>query len=517
MTAQTQTQQTRLTLGDPGPLEPQGRPVPDEFVLGAATAAYQIEGARHVDGRTDSIWDTFSHTPGAVVDGDTGDVACDHYQRYAVDVALMKSLGIQSYRFSTSWGRVCPDGGPVNVKGLDFYERLVDSLLEAGIAPWLTLYHWDLPQALEDRGGWTSRETVDRFVEYAGHVHDRLGDRVRTWTTLNEPFCAAFLGYTAGMHAPGRTSPADGLAAAHHLMLGHGRVVQELRARDAELELGLTLNFTVADPLDPSDPRDVDAARRVDAQMNRIFLDPVFRGAYPADLLEDVRHLGLEDRIMDGDLDVISTPIDVLGVNYYNGEAIGHTRPASALADSLNGGRTTRSPFPAADESFRHPRGLPVTAMDWEIQPEGLTRLLARLHAEYTGPAGVTLHVTENGAAFDDEADDEGFVVDRERTAYVRAHVGAILDAIDAGVPVRGYFYWSLLDNFEWAWGYAKRFGIVRVDYDTQVRTPKASALDLARTIATRRLLPPDAPVVPAPPSGIDHDTVTQPAGDPQA
>lgn len=468
----------------------QARPVPQDFVLGVATAAYQIEGARHVDGRTDSIWDTFAHTPGAVVGGDNGDVACEHHTRYAADVELMRSLGMQSYRFSTSWGRVCPDGGPVNAKGLDFYERLVDSLLDADIAPWLTLYHWDLPQALEDRGGWTARETVDRFVDYSLAVHDRLGDRVRTWTTLNEPFCSAFLGYTAGMHAPGRTSPADGLAAAHHLLLAHGRVVQELRARDASLELGLTLNFTVADPVDPTDPRDVDAARRIDGQMNRIFLDPVFRGQYPADLLEDVRHLGLEDHIMDGDLKVIATPIDVLGVNYYNGEAIGHEQPETALNDALNGGRETRSPFPAADAAHRHPRGLPVTAMDWEIQPEGLTRLLVRLHEEYAGPAGVALHVTENGAAFDDVADEDGFVDDRGRTAYVRAHLGAILDAVDAGVPVRGYFYWSLLDNFEWAWGYAKRFGIVRVDYDTQVRTPKASALDYARIIATRQLLP---------------------------
>ncbi|WP_020141672.1 GH1 family beta-glucosidase [Terracoccus sp. 273MFTsu3.1] len=491
MTAQTRTHQTLLTPGTTPATNLRiaaERPVPQDFLLGAATAAYQIEGARHDDGRTDSIWDTFSHTPGAVVDGDTGDVACEHYDRYAADVALMRSLGLQSYRFSTSWGRICPDGGPVNARGLDFYERLVDSLLESGIAPWLTLYHWDLPQALEDRGGWTSRETVDRFVDYALAVHDRLGDRVRTWTTLNEPFCSAFLGYTAGMHAPGRTSPADGLAAAHHLLLGHGRVVQELRARDASLELGLTLNFTVADPLEPSDPRDVDAARRVDAQMNRIFLDPVFRGEYPADLLEDVRHLGLTDHIMDGDLEVISTPIDVLGVNYYNGEAIGHEAPPAALSDSVNGGRFTRSPFPAADDAHRHPRGLPVTAMDWEIQPEGLTRLLVRLHEEYAGPAGVALHVTENGAAFDDAPDEDGFVDDRGRTAYVRAHLGAILDAVDAGVPVRGYFYWSLLDNFEWAWGYAKRFGIVRVDYDTQVRTPKASALDYARIISTRRL-----------------------------
>ena len=464
------------------------RPVPDGFVFGAATAAYQIEGAYHDDGRTDSVWDTFSRLPGAVVNGDTGDVACDHYHRFADDVAMMKSLGLQTYRFSTSWARVCPDGGAVNGKGLDFYERLVDSLLGAGIAPWLTLYHWDLPQALEDRGGWTTRETTDRFVDYALAVHDRLGDRVSTWTTLNEPFCAAFLGYTAGIHAPGRTSPEDGLAAAHHLMLAHGKTVAALRERDDSLKLGLTLNFTVPDPLDPDDARDVDGARRIDAQMNRIFLDPIFRGEYPADLLDDVRGLGLENHIVDGDLEVISTPIDVLGVNYYNGEAIGHEEPATALDDSVNGGRHTRSAFPAAPASFRHPRGLPVTAMDWEIQPDGLTRLLVRLQQEYAGPAGVELYVTENGAAFDDEPDADGFVDDTGRTAYLRAHVGAVLDAIDAGVPVRGYFYWSLLDNYEWAWGYAKRFGIVRVDYDTQVRTPKASALDYARIIATRAL-----------------------------
>jgi beta-glucosidase len=342
-------------------------------------------------------------------------------------------------------------------------------------------------------------------------VHDRLGDRVRTWTTLNEPWCSAFLGYTAGMHAPGRTSPADGLAAAHHLMLGHGKVVQALRDRDSSLELGLTLNFTVADPVDPTDWRYVDAARRIDAQMNRIFLDPIFRGAYPADLLEDVRDLGLEDHIMDGDLQVIATPIDVLGVNYYNGEAIGHEAPAATLDDSVNGGRATRSPFPAADDAHRHPRGLPVTDMDWEIQPEGLTRLLVRLHAEYAGPAGVALHVTENGAAFNDVPDDSGFVADRDRTAYVRAHLGAILDAVDQGVPVRGYFYWSLLDNFEWAWGYAKRFGIVRVDYDTQVRTPKASALDLARVIVTRQLPPPDSDLEPL---GAPHHRPPDPSGD---
>jgi beta-glucosidase len=464
------------------------RPVPADFLIGTATAAYQIEGARHEDGRGDSIWDTFSHTPGAVVGGDTGDVACDHYHRYPADVAMMKDLGLQSYRFSTSWARICPDGRTVNAAGLDFYERLVDELLGAGIAPWLTLYHWDLPQALEDEGGWTNRDVVARFTDYALAVHDRLGDRVPTWTTLNEPWCSAFLGYTAGIHAPGRTSPADGLAAAHHLLLAHGSAVRALRERDASLQLGITLNFTVADPRDANDPADVDAARRVDGQMNRVFLDPLFRGAYPLDLLQDVQGLGLEERIHDGDLEVISTPIDVLGVNYYNGEAVGHEPPAATLEDNVNGGRPTRSPFPAADSVHRHPRGLPLTAMDWEIQPDGLTRILLRLHEDYTGPAGVRLHVTENGAAFDDVVEADGSVQDLNRRSYLRAHLAATLDAREAGVPVDGYFAWSLLDNFEWAWGYEKRFGIVRVDYDTQERTPKASALDLSGIITSRNL-----------------------------
>ncbi|MDC5696097.1 GH1 family beta-glucosidase [Intrasporangium calvum] len=477
------------------PLAPQtasagpGRLLPEGFVLGVATAAYQIEGARHEDGRADSIWDTFSHTPGAVVRGDTGDVACDHYHRFAEDVALMKSLGVQSYRFSTSWARVCPDGRTVNTKGLDFYERLVDSLVEADITPWLTLYHWDLPQALEDRGGWPTRSTADRFVDYALAVHDRLGDRVSTWTTLNEPWCSAFVGYTSGEHAPGRQSPVDGLAAAHHLMLAHGRVVTALRERDTSLRLGLTLNFTVADPVDPGDPRDVDAARRVDGQMNRIFLDPIFRGEYPADVVADVQGLGLEDHILDGDLATIAAPIDVLGVNYYNGGAFSHLPPLTTLNAAPATGRPTRSPFPAADGVHGHPRGLPVTSMDWEVQPEGLTRLLIRLHEEYTGPAGTTLHVTENGAAFDDLADESGFVDDQARVDYVRSHLSAVVDAVDAGVPVQGYFYWSFLDNFEWAWGYAKRFGIVRVDYETQERIPKASAVDYARIMRTRQVV----------------------------
>ena len=493
MTAQTRSPQP-LIVPTPDLVVAQSRPVPADFVLGVATAAYQIEGARHEDGRTDSIWDTFSHTPGAVVDGDTGDVACEHYHRYAADVALMKSLGMQSYRFSTSWDRVCPDGGPVNAKGLDFYERLVDSLLEAGVAPWLTLYHWDLPQALEDRGGWTSRETVDRFVDYSLAVHDRLGDRVRTWTTLNEPFCAAFLGYTGGMHAPGRTSPEDGLAAAHHLMLAHGRVVQELRARDASLELGLTLNFTVADPLDPSDPRDVDAARRVDAQMNRIFLDPIFRGAYPADIVRDIREVDAaavtdwQAAVQPGDLEIISAPLDALGINYYHGELLsGHSQGAEGNPHETEGQqRETRSPFPSNTDIHWVERGLPRTGMDWEVQPEGLTRLLGRVAEEYA--PGIALYVTENGVAYDDVVAENGEVPDADRASFLRDHVAATLDAVEQGVDVRGYFYWSLLDNYEWAWGYDKRFGIVRVDYETQERTIKQSGREYAQIIAARAI-----------------------------
>jgi beta-galactosidase len=464
------------------------RAFPHDFLFGAATAAYQIEGSAHEDGRTDSIWDTFSRVPGAVVNADNGDVACDHYHRYAGDVELMKELGLETYRFSTSWARIRPDGGPVNPAGLDFYSRLVDELLGAGIKPWLTLYHWDLPQALEETGGWANRDTAEKFRDYALSVHDVLGDRVGVWTTLNEPWCSAFVGYTAGVHAPGRQSKTDGLAAGHHLLLGHGLAVEALRERDPALELGITLNLTVAKPVDPARPGDVDAARRIDGQLNRFFLDPLFRGSYPADVLEDVEHLGFAPFVRDGDLSQIHQPLDSFGVNYYNGSLVSD-RPTEApqLAhDPTN--RVTGSPFPAADGVFNHPQGLPVTAMDWVVQPDGLRELLVRIQAEYTGPAGTGLYVTENGAAYDDVVAADGSVHDVDRTRFLQLHLGAVLDAIDEGVDVKGYFYWSLLDNYEWAWGYQKRFGIVRVDYDTQARTIKDSGHEYAAIIASRSL-----------------------------
>ena len=464
------------------------RSFPQDFLFGVATAAYQIEGAAHEDGRKDSIWDAFARVPGAVVDAHNGDVACDHYHRYADDVELMASLGLQTYRFSTSWSRVRPDGGPVNQKGLDFYSRLVDSLLEKNIKPWLTLYHWDLPQALEEKGGWVNRDTAYLFAEYALDMHSALGDRVDAWTTLNEPWCSSFLSYIGGEHAPGIQEPEKGLAAGHHLLLAHGLAIQELRKADAGLQLGITLNLTVPDPVDPTNPADVDAARKVDGQFNRFFLDPIFRGSYPDDLRADLAHLNWEHNIHEGDLEIISTPIDALGVNYYHGEALSATPPVDAQMTTMAPSeRTKRSPFPATEGVYWHMRGLPVTAMDWEVQPEGLTRLLRRVKDEYTGTA-IKLYVTENGAAYNDVVEADGSINDVDRAEFLRLHLDAILDAIDDGVDVYGYFYWSLMDNYEWAWGYHKRFGIVRVDYDTLERTPKLSAHEYKRIIADRAL-----------------------------
>ncbi|GAA3659931.1 GH1 family beta-glucosidase [Microbacterium marinilacus] len=478
------------------------RSFPPAFLFGAATAAYQIEGAAFEDGRTASIWDHFARVPGAVINADNGDVATDHYRLYREDVALMKRLGLQTYRFSTSWSRVRPDGGPVNQKGIDFYSRLVDELLEADILPWLTLHHWDMPQALEEKGGWTSRDTVDRFVEYALSMHDALGDRVTKWTTHNEPWCSSFLSYTAGAHAPGRQSVRDGLLASHHLLLSHGRTVQELRGRDEGLDLGITLNLTNGEPVDPQDPGDRDAARRIDGQFNRWFLEPIFRGAYPADAVEDIRAVDaaavaeFEAAVQDGDLAAAAAPIDFLGVNYYHGEFVsGRPSETPVRGGEAPTDRPTGSPFPAAQSVFWHERGYDRTNMGWEVDFAGLTDLLTRVSDDYAAAAGVPLYVTENGAAYDDEVTD-GAVHDAERVAFVRGHVAAVLDAIEAGADVRGYFYWSLLDNYEWAWGYEKRFGIVHVDYDSQVRTVKDSGHEYARIIAARAV---DAQTVAAP------------------
>lgn len=469
------------------------RSFPPGFLWGAATASFQIEGATSEGGRTDSIWDAFARVSGAVLNGDDGSIAADHYHRYRDDVALMRDLNLEAYRFSVAWPRVRPDGGAVNAAGIDFYSRLVDELLEADIKPWLTLYHWDLPQELEDRGGWTNRDTAYRFVDYALSVHEALRDRVRIWTTLNEPWCAAFLGYASGVHAPGRQEPANAFRAAHHLLLAHGEATQEIRKRDGQASLGITLNFTYAEPQNARDEADIDAARCINGLQNRLFLDPVLKGEYPADILADTQDLGWQDVVQTDDLAVISAPIDALGVNYYNGAQVsGHPQENSVERGPENPSRQLFTPYVSAEHVAFPSRGLPVTDMGWEVQPWGLSDLLKHLHENYELPP---VYITENGAAYPDEvvgAGEPARVHDPDRLEYIDGHLRAVADAIEAGVDVRGYFVWSLLDNFEWSFGYSKRFGIVHVDYETQRRIPKDSALWYAQVAASNELPPRD-------------------------
>ena len=425
-----------------------GARFPDGFLWGAATASYQVEGAVREGGRGPSIWDTYSHTPGKTLNGDNGDIAVDHYHRWHQDIELMRSLELQAYRFSIAWPRVIPSGvGAVNQKGLDFYDRLVDGLLEAGIQPWATLYHWDLPQALGDEGGLKNRQVADAFEAYTAAVTERLGDRVKHWITINEPFVAGFLGYWFGMHAPGETSRAGGLAAAHNLLRMHGKAVGVVRDTVPDGEVGITLNLTSVYTLGDSEA-DEDEVRKHDGLANRWFLDPVFKGSYPEDKVEEFGDDMPE--IESGDLALMSPDIDFLGVNYYT--------PNYVKAGTQGG------PFGDPSIAPDYER----TAMGWLVEPRGLKDMLVRVHQDY---APSEIYITENGAAFDD-----GRVHDPRRVAYFHDHLGAAHDAIQEGVPLKGYFAWSLLDNFEWAEGYAKRFGIVYVDYSTQKRTPKDSA-----------------------------------------
>ncbi|MBY8872478.1 beta-glucosidase [Micromonospora sp. PLK6-60] len=459
------------------------RTFPPDFLWGAATAAYQIEGAADEDGRAPSIWDTYSHTPGRTLNGDTGDVAADHYHRWAEDLDHLAELGLGAYRFSISWPRVFP-GGKRNPAGVDFYSRLVDGLLERGIRPVATLYHWDLPQEWEDAGGWPVRDTALRFGDYAADIVGALGDRVDTWTTFNEPWCSAYLGYGSGVHAPGRTEPAAALAAVHHLNLAHGlagRVVRELAPR---ARLSVTLNLHVIRPASDS-AADADAVRRIDALANRAFLGPLLDGAYPADLLADTARVTDWSFVHDGDERTAAVPLDVLGVNYYSTTLVRAWDGVSPRSDADGHGRSAHSPWIGAGDVDFLPQPGPHTAMGWNIDPTGMTELLLRLRDEYPR---VPLMITENGAAFADEVAPDGAVHDERRVDYLRRHVDAVGVAIDRGADVRGYFVWSLLDNFEWAWGYDRRFGIIRVDYDTQVRTWKDSAHWYRRLVAGNAL-----------------------------
>lgn len=439
----------------------------DSFLWGTATASFQIEGG--IQDRGWCIWDDFCRWPGKVVDGDTGDVADDHYHRYRDDVALMKRLGHRAYRFSVSWPRVLPEGvGEVNQTGLDFYRRLVDALLEVGIEPYVTLYHWDLPSALQRRGGWTMRDSAQWFADYVQVVAGALGDRVHHWITHNEPWVVAFVGNLQGRHAPGWEDLMQALQVSHHLLLSHGLSAPILRdAGDERTRVGITLNFSPAYPASDA-PEDVAAARRHDGYINRWFMDPLYKGRYPLDMWDLFGYCA--PRVAMGDLEAIGAPIDFLGVNYYS-RAVVRNAPGRLL-----------------DYETLHPEG-EYTAMDWEVYPQGLTDLLTRLAKDYDVGA---LYVTENGCAYPDAVTADGRVHDGKRVAYLRAHLAAAHRAIEAGAPLKGYFVWSLMDNFEWALGYSRRFGIVYVDYATQERIPKDSAHYYASVIAANAVEAPE-------------------------
>ncbi|WP_405013958.1 GH1 family beta-glucosidase [Kitasatospora sp. NBC_01539] len=438
--------------------------LPDDFVWGAATSAYQIEGAVDEDGRAPSIWDTFSHTPGKIDNDDHGDRACEHYHRYSEDIDLMKRLKLDAYRFSVAWPRVVPQAdGRVNAEGLAFYDRLVDGLLEAGITPHGTLYHWDLPQAQQDRGGWPLRETAERFGEFVEVVADRLGDRVKHWATLNEPLCSSWIGHLEGRMAPGWTDLTAAVRTSYHLHLGHGFAVRALRERIPDAQIGIVNNLS---PIIPASDSEADrlAAVRADGHINRWWLDPIVGRGYPEDM---VKLYGVELPVQDGDMELISAPLDWMGLNYYFRQFVADD-PTGAVPSFR------QTPGPNAEH----------TVMDWEVDADGIYQLLKRLTDEY----GVQkIFITENGSAYYDTVTADGRVDDPERTAYLEGHLAACARAVAEGAPLAGYFAWSLLDNFEWAYGYDKRFGLVHVDYDTQVRTIKSSGHRYTEMITAHR------------------------------
>jgi len=460
---------------------------PDAFLWGAATASFQVEGAANEGGRAPSIWDRFCREPGRVLHGDTGDVACDHYHRLDADLDLMAELGLQAYRFSVAWPRVIPEGrGKVNEEGLDFYRRLVDGLRQRDILPVATLYHWDLPDTLGQAGGWLARDTAEAFGEYTAVVADALGEAMGMWITLNEPWCSAWLGYAIGAHAPGHTDVGEALAAHHHLLLAHARAVAALRAGPGDSPVGITLNLGAVRAASDH-PDDLAAARRVDGNHNRIFLEPLFAGHYPEDMVEWMRSWqpGLSV-VGDGDAEAIAAPIDFLGVNYYSPMTVAAPeRALASAADGLVGRPPEPGSFGDAHQAATLSRlGAPTTAMGWEIDAGGFRELLERLGREVPVP----LYVTENGAACEDYRNPDGAVVDTERIDYLDAHLRAARAAIDGGADLRGYFAWSLMDNFEWSYGYSKRFGLVFVDYPTGERFPKASASWYRQVIARNGL-----------------------------
>ncbi len=421
-------------------------PFPDGFIWGAATSSYQIEGGWDADGKGESIWDRFSREPGRIVNGDTGEIACDHYHRWKEDVGLMRRLGLQAYRFSISWPRVLPTGGgPINARGLEFYDHLVDELLAAGIQPFATLYHWDLPQALHESGGWPARDTCQAFADYASVVASRLADRVRFWITINEPRVVMYEGYTAGTHAPGIQDPAVGLRAAHHLLVAHGLATQALRAVHPALQIGIVLDQTGIEPATDA-PEDLDAAECAWRLHEAPVLDALFGGVVPPDPWRSL--IEMPGIVRPGDPSLIGQPLDFVGLNYYSRHRVRAAGPAE--------------PDPEAE----------YTDMGWEVHAPSLRRVLNRIHRDYPLPP---VYITENGAAFVDRIADDGTIRDERRQQYLRSHIAEVHQALHDGIDLRGYFVWSLLDNFEWAHGYAKRFGLIHVDHRTQERRIKQS------------------------------------------
>jgi beta-glucosidase len=436
------------------PQAPQRADFASDFLWGCATSSYQIEGAAHEDGRVESIWDRFAATPGRIADGSSGEVACDHYHRWPEDLDIGRDLGLNAYRFSIAWPRIFSSvGGKPNRKGLDFYSRLVDGMLERGLQPWATLYHWDLPQYLQDRGGWNERATVDAFVELADAMTRTLGDRVKHWITHNEPWCTAIIGNFEGWHAPGLTDFKTALQVSHHVLLSHGKAVPVVRANVPDAKVGISLSLHPLRPASASE-RDLAAMQRHDGLRYRWFLDPLYGRGYPAQTLELIG--GQAPTVLPGDLEAIAVPTDFLGVNYYFPETIADD-PGHAPLDA-------RVLAPSGDD---------ITGMGWPVEPQGMAELLARVENDYRpGP----IYVTENGSCYEDTVSPDGSVHDTERRRYLMRHLGALRQAVADGVPVKGYFAWSLVDNFEWAEGYRKRFGLVHIDYATQQRRLKDSA-----------------------------------------
>ncbi|MFW7379678.1 MAG: GH1 family beta-glucosidase [Oligoflexus sp.] len=444
--------------------------LPKDFIWGAASSSFQIEGSVPGDGRGPSIWDDFCQQKGAIADGSDGRQACMHYELWPQDVELLKELGAKAYRFSIAWPRILPEGrGSVNQKGLDFYQRLADGLLEKGITPWATLYHWDLPSALEQAGGWRNRDTAYAFADYAALVVEKLADRIGHWITHNEPWCVAVLGHRTGEHAPGLKSLNAALKTSHHVLLSHGLAMPRIRELAPKAEAGITLNLNPAYPARADSTEDLDAVRHFDGDFNRWYLDPIFKAQYPADMMKDYEARGGLDQdgwsfIQEGDLQQIAQPNDFLGVNYYTRAVMGE-RPN------------------VAPQAMQDPKQ--YTAMGWEIYPQGLQDLFVRLAKEYPAKA---YYITENGAAFQDEVNTQGEIHDFDRIGYFTSHLSQVAEICQRGIPLKGYFAWSIMDNFEWAHGYEKRFGLVYVDYANQKRTPKASFRWLKEVIAANKV-----------------------------